>query len=357
MQNLSGLAILMLAILIGYIFYRDIRNEDDTQMQSLFSNDLKKWHERGSYFTYKDKHQIFYVRHDYLNEEKNAIGSSSRPILLLMHGFPSSSYDYIKIWNQLIDKNEFDFAVLNHTLPGGVVAFDYLGYGFSDKPQDYEYSIFDMADIVDRLLLHLKIENVILVAHDVSDTVAQELLRRDNLKNQNHFKINKVILMNGGIFTSIYKPVLMQHILRNRLLKDVSARHFFKYFLFKHSFSRIFGSLNPPSDAELFDFYMNIKYKRGNQILPLTIEYMNERDQYGDVWIDALNETVLDVHFIFGPADPINPRDKFISKLRSDLPNVKLSMLSEMVGHYPQFEDPFTVFQLIKSLITSNYSS
>ena len=68
-----------------------------------------------------------------------------------------------------------------------LLAFDYVGYGFSDKPLDYEYSIFDYADMVDKLLLHLNIRKVFIVAHDIGDTVALELLRRDNLKNQNHF--------------------------------------------------------------------------------------------------------------------------------------------------------------------------
>lgn len=78
---------------------------------------------------------------------------------------------------------------------------------------------------------------------------------------------------------------------------------------------------------------------------------MKEREEFGSIWYDALNETSLPVLFIYGPDDPINPRDKFPQKLREDLPRVKLSILSEMVGHYPQFEDSFTVFQLIKNFL------
>lgn len=78
---------------------------------------------------------------------------------------------------------------------------------------------------------------------------------------------------------------------------------------------------------------------------------MNEREEYGNIWYDALNETSLPVLFIYGPADPINPRSKFTRKLRTDLPRVKLSVLSDFVGHYPHYEDSFTVFQLIKSFL------
>lgn len=78
---------------------------------------------------------------------------------------------------------------------------------------------------------------------------------------------------------------------------------------------------------------------------------MQEREEYGSIWYDALNETAMPVHFIYGPADPINPRDKFPSKLREELPRVKLTILSEMIGHYPHFEDSYTVFELIKNIL------
>jgi pimeloyl-ACP methyl ester carboxylesterase len=57
------------------------------------------------------------------------------------------------------------------------------------------------------------------------------------------------------------------------------------------------------------------------------------------------------VLFIYGPADPINLRSIFPQKLRQDLPKIKLSVLSEITGHYPQYEDYFTVFQLILKFI------
>ena len=71
----------------------------------------------------------------------------------------------------------------------------------------------------------------------------------------------------------------------------------------------------------------------------------------GDIWYDALNETKLSVMFVYGPADPINPADRFPKRLRADIPAIKLRVLSEMVGHYPQLEDHFTVYGLIKSFL------
>ncbi len=129
-----------------------------------------------------------------------------------------------------------------------------------------------MADMVEKLILHLNIQSVILVAHDVGDTVAQEILRRDNLKTSNHFSVEKCILMNGGIITDIYKPLLSQHVMRTQYLSNVVySRYFFRFNFFKIGFSQLFGEFKRPSDTEMLDFYLSIKYNNGNERLPQTV--------------------------------------------------------------------------------------
>jgi pimeloyl-ACP methyl ester carboxylesterase len=58
--------------------------------------------------------------------------------LLLLHGFPSSSYD----WRLLLDE-----------LPGrAVLAYDCLGFGLSEKPRDHTYTLGGQADIAEELV-------------------------------------------------------------------------------------------------------------------------------------------------------------------------------------------------------------
>ena len=343
-KRILQLSLILISIFIGFIFYEDV---NPLLIEQEFSPNLKNWLSKGNYFYYKDVYKIFYIKEDIARSSISGDQNiEQEATVLFLHGFPTSSYDFSKIWNQFKLNNE-NFH-LNAKIKS-LLTFDYLGYGFSDKPQNYEYSIFDMADMVDKLLLHLNIQNVFLVAHDISDSVALEILRRDNLKNQNHFKIEKLVMLNGGIFMNIYRPVLSQDILRTKNLNTFFVNNLFKYFLFKNTFPQIFGEFKPPNSTELWDFYLAIKYKDGNKVLPSTINYISEREQYGEVWLDALNETSLPVQFIYGPADPINPRSKFPQELRSNTPKVKLTILSDIVGHYPQFEDPFTVYELIRN--------
>jgi pimeloyl-ACP methyl ester carboxylesterase len=90
----------------------------------------------------------------------------SGPLLLLLHGFPSSSYD----WRPLLDR-ETEHAVL---------APDFLGFGLSEKPRDHEYTLHWQADLVEELVRHHgEGAPVFLVAHDMGTSVANELMARD----------------------------------------------------------------------------------------------------------------------------------------------------------------------------------
>src|SRR5688500_12622832 len=88
---------------------------------------LDEWKNNGKYFDHRG-FPIFYRR-----SERRA------EVLLCLHGFPTSSFDYKKIWNALAER--FD-----------VVAPDLIGYGFSTKPYEFDYTTFAQADVVEGLL-------------------------------------------------------------------------------------------------------------------------------------------------------------------------------------------------------------
>lgn len=60
------------------------------------------------------------------------------PGLLLLHGYPTSSYDWRPILPLLGE--------------GSVLTLDFLGFGFSDKPSGHDYSLFEQADVVEAVL-------------------------------------------------------------------------------------------------------------------------------------------------------------------------------------------------------------
>jgi pimeloyl-ACP methyl ester carboxylesterase len=80
------------------------------------------------------------------------------PLLVFLHGYPSSSYD----WRGVIE------------LLGGrqVLLLDFLGFGLSEKPRDHVYSLGWQADAVEELVRRAGSPPVVLVAHDTGTSVA-----------------------------------------------------------------------------------------------------------------------------------------------------------------------------------------
>ena len=84
-----------------------------------------------------------------------AAASASKPTFLLLHGFPSSSYDWRHQVTALAAKGF------------GVLVPDLLGYGDTDSPADVEaYSFRRMSDHLAEILINEGIEKVIGVGHD-----------------------------------------------------------------------------------------------------------------------------------------------------------------------------------------------
>ena len=116
----------------------------------------------GSFFSFRatgyggdnpPAHRVFYRR------------AGRGTALLLLHGYPTSSGDWSRVWDALAER--FD-----------VIAADMLGFGESDKPRGHRYRIGEQADLQLALLDHLGIRACHVLAHDYGDTVGQELLAR-----------------------------------------------------------------------------------------------------------------------------------------------------------------------------------
>ncbi|HNN28840.1 MAG TPA: alpha/beta fold hydrolase, partial [Agitococcus sp.] len=85
-------------------------------------------------------------------------GTKHSDAILLLHGFPSSSYDWHALIPLLGDEKR-------------IVCLDFLGFGLSDKPDQHSYSLMEQADIVELLLKQLGIKRVKIIAHDMGTSV------------------------------------------------------------------------------------------------------------------------------------------------------------------------------------------
>ncbi|MCW8875808.1 MAG: alpha/beta hydrolase [Kangiellaceae bacterium] len=272
----------------------------------------QQWLEKGSFFEY-GQYQIFFI------DSGNHTPKIQKETLLLLHGFPTSSWDWHMLWPDLIRKFR-------------VITLDFIGYGFSDKPTKHKYSFFEQADIVESLLHSLEISNYNILAHDYGDTVAQELLARDNQKTQN--SIQSTILLNGGIIYEAIELALIQRLLLSPI-GSIVAR-FMSFAKFKQNFDNICAIKRP--NEELKNYWQLINHKSGTKVVHRLINYIRERKQFRDRWVSSLQNSTGPLTFINGTQDPISGK-AMVDRFRQLVPNASVIEL-EKTGHYPQVESP-----------------
>jgi pimeloyl-ACP methyl ester carboxylesterase len=246
--------------------------------------------------------------------------------LLLIHGFPTASWDWHYLWQPLAQRYR-------------LIACDMLGFGDSAKPLNHEYSLLEQADLQQALLAHLKVEQPVhVLAHDYGDSVAQELLARHS---EARITLASCVFLNGGLFPETHRPVLMQKLLLSPLGWMI-GRAFSRDALVK-SFRQIFGPNSRPTESELDDFWSLIDTHHGPRILHKLITYIPERRVQRDRWVAAMQRGEVPLRVIDGEVDPISGAH-MVERYRELIPNPDTVLLSG-IGHYPQIEAPVLVLK------------
>jgi pimeloyl-ACP methyl ester carboxylesterase len=240
--------------------------------------------------------------------------------LLLIHGFPTASWDWESLWPTL-------------TARWRVLAFDMLGFGLSSKPRGHAYSIFEQADLAEQLLAGQGIASYHVLAHDYGDTVAQELLARRREPGRRP-ALQSVAFLNGGLFPETHRPALVQRLLRSPigpLVAKLTSRA-----ALASNMRRIFGPRTPPDDALIDGFWELIQTNDGRGVMHRLIRYIDERRAHRERWVGALVHADVPLTLIDGAADPISGAH-MAARYRELVPRADVTLL-EGIGHYPQVE-------------------
>jgi pimeloyl-ACP methyl ester carboxylesterase len=286
-------------------------------------SELERWKSGGRYFDYLG-FDIFYRT------------QGSGPHLLLIHGYPFNSFDWAPLWDRLTER----FTV---------VAPDMLGMGFSDKPVAYEYSVHDHADMHEALLAHLGVESAHILAHDIGDSVGQELLARNEFGEQVYgaVRIESITWLNGGLFNETYTPRLMQKVLSRTPLGDIlsplqgsplSKR------IIEPTINEMFGPNTKPSRRMLDLFHEILDYNDGKRVTHKVGRFVNDRYAHRNRWVRAMRETAVPMRLIDGPIDP-NSGKHMAQRYLEVIPNPDVVMLDDNIGHWPQIEAPDAVLE------------
>lgn len=248
--------------------------------------------------------------------------AGSGPALLLIHGYPTASYDWHRIWVALSR---------HHTL----FAVDMLGMGLSAKPADLAYSIREHADLHEWLISAMGLKRVSLMAHDLGVSVAQEMLAR-RMAGEPLPKIDAVVMLNGGLFPEAYRPRLILRVLSSPLGPLMGA--LMSRSGFGRTIQALFGRNNQPGKALLDDFWVLVTHNEGLRITHQVGRFWQERLAVRDRLVEPLLKRAFPLLFINGTSDP-NSGQHMVDRYRALVPGANVLCL-EGVGHWPQLEQP-----------------
>lgn len=277
---------------------------------------LDEWRVAGAEFCHRG-HRVFYRD-----------GGVGEPLLLL-HGYPTASADWRRVWPGLTGQYR-------------VLAADMLGFGFSDKPIDYHYSVFDQASMIENWIEHLGVGRAHVLAHDLGDTLAQELLARHLARSATDragLEIASLTFLNGGLFPESHRALPLLRVLASPVGDWIAWA--IGEAAFSRSYAGVFGEATRPSVTDTAEAWSLVRGGGGLAIQRRLLGYFEERWRYRGRWVDALVRTHVPLLLVSGAADPVAGVAS-AERFREVVPRAKVVSL-DGVGHYPQIEAPARV--------------
>lgn len=270
-------------------------------------------------------------------EDTGAAPDASATPLVILHGFPTSCHDFVPCIDLLRGSRR-------------VLTFDFWGFGLSDKPERFSYSLHEQTDLALAVVRDAGISRAHIWAHDMGTSVATELCARRERGLLCGFELESVTLMNGSVHVELARLTMGQKLLRSPLgplFVRLSNRA-----SFQRQMKAIFGQ--PVSQATLDEMWMLLELNDGVLRLPSTIRYVSERYLYWDRWIGALRRLALPALVAWGERDPVAVMP-IARTLASEIPGAKLVTWPDL-GHYPQVEAPARVCADLSTFLTSTES-
>lgn len=251
------------------------------------------------------------------------------PPLLLLHGFPSSSYDFRGLLELLKGRR--------------ALTLDFLGFGLSDKPRDHLYSLSWQADLVEEMVhRHFPGEKVFLIAHDMGTSVSTELFARD-LEGRLGFGMTGAMLFNGSMILDKATLTRSQKLLRSRM--GAVASQLSNFPVFRREFGGVFSSGHPLDRQEAADQWSLVCHGGGRTLGHRLIHYLEERERLTDRWHGAIRDWKGQLSLSWGEQDPV-ATVAVLDALIELRPGVTVERLPRL-GHYPQVEDPAAIASAI----------
>ena len=256
-------------------------------------------------------------------------GDPSKPTLVLLHGFPTSSQMYRKVLNGLHD----DYHM---------IAPDYPGFGGSSVPssEEFTYTFDNIAVVMDKFLEQKGVKTYTLMIQDYGAPIGFRIATK------HPERVQGLIIMNGnayeeGLGEAGWAPIFKYWKSKDVELGKTIAKEVFSYEGMKWQYTH--GTKNPHlinPDNWVLD---TAKITRPGQTeiqLGLFYDYQNNVKLYPE-WQKYLRDNQPPALIVWGKNDAFFPESGAVAYKR-DLKNIDYNILD--TGHFPlEEEGPFII--------------
>jgi len=243
--------------------------------------------------------------------------------LLVLHGFPTSSFDFHEVVRPLSAGRR-------------VLLVDLLGYGLSAKP-DLAYRLDLEADVVTAFTAELGLTEAALLTHDLGDTVGGELLARQ-LEGRWPVSVTRRVITNGSVYIAMAHLSTGQELLLALPDERLADDELVNAATVAIGVAATFSPEATVDGAEVAALGELVAHDGGNRLLPRLIRYIEERRRNERRFTGAIEAHPSPLAIVWGTDDPIAVA-AIAERLAQARPDSPLTWL-DGVGHYPMIEDP-----------------
>jgi pimeloyl-ACP methyl ester carboxylesterase len=254
----------------------------------------------------------------------------SGPPVLLVHGWPTSSFLWRRVMPSIADRNQ-------------VLALDLPGFGASDKPADGSYDWADFERAIDGFLDALGIDRVAIAGHDLGGPVTVHWL----LANQE--RATHLALLNTLLYPEFHPSVpefikmLSEPASRDRLTSDEGLGAVIRL-----------GLADDSSATEEMLAGLTAPFASADDRLALARAGIGlDPDGFVDI-AKGLPSLELPVRVVYGEKDRILPDiAETVGRVKRDVPQAEVTALPGC-GHFLQEEEPERIGELLAPFFASH---
>ena len=298
--------------------------QNNKDVQEYYPESLQTWINGGKYMEFEGLNIFVH-------------SSGTAPVkghgVLVVHGYPGSSMDFSKVVATVEKKTK-------------IVVADMIGFGQSDKPLTgtfkENFSLMRQADLYEAVAKSEGLEEVILLAHDMGQSVGLELMTRHD-EGKLSFKIRHAILLDGSTLVDMVELDPLQ--VEGLKAGDKASTKHKDFNAYAQGLLAAYAPENRDQETVEIMAYQ-VFANDGDLIIDQILQYLLERKEFYNRWVGTFaNFRTAPLSIYWGVQDPVAVI-AMAERIKTWNPTIDFYRMKHS-GHWPSIENPDIIAEAI----------